>query len=138
MRILVLCTGNSCRSQMAAATLRRLQPDWEVTSAGTFPLDQVHPLAVRVMAEVGLDISGQRPQPVAPLADRPFDHVITVCDDAREACPVFTGEVRHRHHLPFTDPYWAVGTEQERLAVFRQVRDEIEAAFTGWVGELGG
>ncbi len=137
MRILVLCTGNSCRSQMAAATLRRLQPDWEVTSAGTFPLDQVHPLAVRIMAEVGLDISGERPQPVEPLADRPFDHVITVCDDAREACPVFTGEVRHRHHLPFTDPYWAVGTEQERLTAFRRVRDTIRTAFEAFVEQVG-
>ena len=136
MRVLILCTGNSCRSPMAAAFLRRQRPGWEVTSAGTFPLDQFHPLAVRAMAEVGLDISGQRPQPVARLTDRPFDHVITVCDDAREVCPVFTGEVRHRHHFPFIDPYWAVGTQEQRLAAFREVRDEIEATFTDWVEEL--
>ena len=122
---------------MAAALLRQQMPRWEVTSAGTYPLDQVHPLAVRVMAEMGLDISGERPQPVAPLTALPFDHVLTVCDDAREACPIFTGEVRHRHHLPFTDPYWALGTEQERLAVFRQVRDTIRTAFETFVEEVG-
>ncbi len=136
MRILILCTGNACRSPMAAGLLRQLRPGWEVASAGTYPLAQVHPLAVRVMAEVGLDISGERPQPVAPLTARPFDHVITVCDDAREACPVFTGAVRQRHHLPFTDPYWAQGTEQERLLVFRRVRDSIRQGFEGLVREL--
>ncbi len=137
MRVLVLCTGNSCRSQMAAALLRQQRPGWEVISAGTYPLAEVHPLAVRVMAEVGLDISGERPRPVEPFIAQPFDHVITVCDDAREACPVFTGEVRHRHHLPFTDPYWAVGTEQERLAVFRRVRDAMNAAFDRFVRVAG-
>ncbi len=122
---------------MAAALLRQQRPGWEVISAGTYPLDEVHPLAVRVMAEVGLDISGERPRPVEPFVAQPFDHVITVCDDAREACPVFSGEVRHRHHLPFTDPYWAVGTEQERLAVFRRVRDAIDAAFDRFVRVAG-
>ena len=136
MRVLILCTGNSCRSQMAAALLLQQRPSWEVASAGTYPLDQVHPLTVRVMAEVGLDISGERPQPVGPLTGQPFDHVITVCDDAREACPVFTGEVHHRHHLPFTDPYWALGTEGERLLVFRRVRDSIREGFEDWVREL--
>ena len=121
---------------MAAALLRQQRPSWEVASAGTYPLNQVHPLTVRVMAEVGLDISGERPQPVGPLTGQPFDHVITVCDDAREACPVFTGDVRHRHHLPFTDPYWAEGTEQERLAAFRRVRETIRMAFEAFVEEV--
>ncbi len=125
MRILILCTGNTCRSQMAEGFLRWLDPSLEVFSAGTRPGGKVHPLAVRVMAEKGIDISGGRPKDVKEFIDLPFDHVITVCDGAREECPVFTGEVKQRHHIGFDDPAEATGTEEEVLAVFRRVRDEI-------------
>ena len=137
MRILILCTGNSCRSQMAEAFVRRLQPDWAVDSAGTFPASQVHALAIKVLAEAGLDISRHRPKSVGPFVSRPFDYVITVCDDARESCPNFTGEVAHRLHVGFPDPARAVGTEEEVLAVFRQVRDGIRERFGTLVEEWG-
>jgi arsenate reductase len=131
-RILILCTGNSCRSQMAAAFLRALDPDLEVRSAGTHPAERVHPLAVRVMREVGLDLSGERPRPVEEFLDQAFDHVITVCDGAREECPVFSGEVGRRLHVGFVDPAAATGSPEEVLAVFRQVRDEIRERFGEW------
>ncbi len=104
MRVLILCTGNSCRSQMAEGFLRRLRPDWEIYSAGTFPADRVHPLAVKVMAEAGVDISRQWPKTVDQFVSQPFDYVITVCDDARESCPTFTGKVAQRLHMGFEDP----------------------------------
>ncbi|UCD36991.1 MAG: arsenate reductase ArsC [Fidelibacterota bacterium] len=135
-RVLILCTGNSCRSQMAEAFLRQLRPEWEVVSAGTFPAAQVHPLAIRVMDEVGVDLSHQRTTSVDHLIPQSFDYVITVCDDARETCPVFTGEVGARLHIDFEDPARAVGTEEEILKVFRQVRDEIRKRFGEWSGEF--
>ncbi len=125
MRVLILCTGNSCRSQMAEGFLRRLRPDWEIYSAGTFPAGRVHPLTVQVMAEAGVDISRQRPKSVDQFVSQPFDYVITVCDDARESCPAFTGKVAQRLHLGFEDPAMAVGSEEEILLVFRRVREEI-------------
>jgi arsenate reductase len=124
-RVLVLCTGNSCRSQMAEAFVReRLGTRWEVVSAGTAPAATVHPLAVRVMAEVGIDLAGARPKPVAQMLDQPWDLVVTVCDAAHETCPVFPGAVA-KLHLSFDDPARATGDEMQRLAVFRRVRDEI-------------
>jgi arsenate reductase len=124
-RLLILCTGNSCRSQMAAGWVRHLLGDrWQVASAGTHPTKEVHPLAVRVMAEVGIDISKAVPQSVAPLLDQPFDLAITVCDSAREECPVFPG-AREQLHISFPDPVEARGSEEERLAVYRAVRDDI-------------
>ena len=127
IRLLILCTGNSCRSQLAAAWVRELQGErFEVESAGTRPAPAVHPLAIRVMAEVGIDLTGARPQAVDSLAGHSFDLVVTVCDAARESCPVLPGAKRSLH-LSFPDPALADGTDEERLAVFRHVRDEIRA-----------
>src|SRR5574341_2180548 len=103
-RILVLCTGNSCRSQMAEGWLRHLYPDLvEAYSAGSQPAGYVHPLAIRVMAEIGIDLSGGTSKHLSAFMDRPFDKVITVCDSAAESCPVFPGPA-HRYHCDFTDP----------------------------------
>ncbi len=129
-RILILCTGNSCRSQMAEGVLKSLDPSLEVYSAGTDPAAQVHPLAVKVMQEVGIDISHFRPKAVTPFLSTAFDYVITVCDHARETCPVFSGPVSQRLHIGFEDPAAARGTPEEVLAVFRRVRDEIRQAFS--------
>lgn len=123
-RVLFLCTGNSCRSQMAEGLLRELAGDeFDVTSAGTNPT-RINPLAVRVMAEVAVDISAQRSKPVDAMMDQGFDYVITVCGRAREACPVFPGGARQLH-WSFDDPALSVGTDDARLSVFRRVRDEI-------------
>ena len=124
-RVLILCTGNSCRSQMAEGWVNHsLKDGWEARSAGTFPAERVHPLAVRVMAEVGIDISGNAPQQVSLLVGEPWDLVVTVCDSAAETCPAFPGRVE-RIHVSFPDPAAAPGTEEERLPVFRRVRDDI-------------
>lgn len=125
MKILILCTGNSCRSQMAEAFLRSFDQDLEVFSAGTAPSDQVHPKAVLVMQELGIDLSDHFPQQVAEYLDQSFDYVITVCGHARENCPVFMGEVKQRLHIGFDDPAEATGTESEILEEFRRIRDEI-------------
>jgi arsenate reductase len=117
---------------MAEAFLRSLDPALEVHSAGTRPAERVHPLAIRVMQEVGLDLTGQRPRSVEEFLDQAFDHVITVCDGAREDCPVFTGEVGHRFHIGFEDPAAATGPPEEVRAVFRRVRDEIGERFRDW------
>lgn len=129
-RILILCTGNSCRSQMAEGLLKSLNPTLQVFSAGTKPAERVHPLAIKVMKEVGIDIGGNKPKNVEEFVNDSFDYVITVCDDAKETCPVFIGKVQHRLHIGFEDPAEAVGTEEEVLGVFRHVRDEIKRAFT--------
>lgn len=128
-KVLILCTGNSCRSQMAESVLKSLNPSIEVYSAGTEPADQVHPEAVRVMAELGLGISAHPPKSVDQFLSTDFDFVITVCDNAREKCPIFTGNVKERLHIGFEDPAQATGTEEEILAVFRKVRDEIKGYF---------
>ncbi len=128
-RILILCTGNSCRSQMAEGFLKSFDPRLEVHSAGTNPSERVHPRAVQVMEEAGIDISRAYPKDVAMFTDQSFDYVITVCDNARETCPFFRGNVRHRRHIGFEDPAEAVGSEEEILAVFRRVRDEIKRDF---------
>jgi arsenate reductase (thioredoxin) len=129
-KILILCTGNSCRSQMAEGFLKSLGPSLHVSSAGTKPAERVNPLAVRVMKELGIDISGNQPKSVEELVNDSFDYVITVCDNAKETCPVFIGKVQHRVHMGFDDPAEAVGTDEEILAVFRHVRDEIRKAFS--------
>ncbi len=119
IRVLFVCTGNSARSQMAEAVLRRLGgDDFEVFSAGTEPRD-VHPFTIRVLAESGIDWSGARSKSVAEFLDRSFDHVITVCDKARQTCPVFPGE-HASHHWGLEDPAAVEGTEEERLAAFRR------------------
>ena len=128
-KILILCTGNSCRSQMAEGFLKSFDPTLEVYSAGTAPAERVHPKAVQVMAEEGIDISKNYPKSVDQFIDQSFDYVITVCDAAKESCPVFTGNVKHRLHIGFEDPAEATGTEEEILAVFRKVRDEIKRDF---------
>ena len=127
MRILILCTGNSCRSQMAEGFLRSFDPTLEVYSAGTRPSANVHPKAIAVMKEAGIDLSGAFPKNVDRFTKEAFDYVITVCDNAKETCPVFFGKVQHRLHMGFEDPADAVGTEEEVLAIFRRVRDEIRA-----------
>lgn len=130
-RVLVLCTGNSARSQMAEGLLRHLAGDSvEVASAGTRP-SSVHPLAVRAMAERGIDISRQRSKAVGEMTGRSFDWVITVCDHAAESCPVFPGETR-RVHWSFPDPAAVDGDEEARLDAFREVRDALEERFRIW------
>lgn len=131
-RVLFLCTGNSCRSQMAEGWLRHLARDrFDVTSAGTKPAG-LHPDAVLVMREGGVDISGQRSKNVSEFQEQRFDFVITVCDSAKEACPYFPGAVQ-RVHWSFPDPAEAKGTHEERLAVFRQVRDQIAERIKGFI-----
>ncbi len=121
--VLILCTGNSARSQMAEGLLRHDAGDrYEVSSAGTKP-GQVRPEAIAVMQELGIDISGHRSKHVDEFAARHFDYVLTVCDNARESCPVFPGTIAAHH--AFEDPAAFEGTAEERLGVFRRVRDEI-------------
>lgn len=130
--ILVLCTGNSCRSHLAEGILRRALGDhYEIASAGSKPAGFVHPLAVRVMSEVGIDISRHASKHVDEFLDKGVETVITVCGRADQACPVFPGRV-NRHHFPFDDPAHATGTEDEQLAVFRRVRDEIRQVFEAY------
>ncbi len=125
-KVLFLCTHNSARSQMAEGLLRHLAGDrFEVMSAGT-EATFVRPEAISVMAELGIDISGQESETLDRYLDEPFDHVVTVCDDANEACPVFPG-AKNRLHWSFRDPSRATGGDEERLGAFREVRDEILA-----------
>ncbi len=128
-RILILCTGNSCRSQMAEGFLKSFDPDLEVYSAGTGPSDQVHPKAIQVMNEVDIDLSNNYPKNVDQFVNQSFDFVITVCDNARETCPIFAGKVDQQLHIGFEDPAEATGTEEEILEVFLRVRDEIKRDF---------
>ncbi len=131
-RVLFLCTGNSCRSQMAEGLLRHLGGSrFEVFSAGTAP-KPVHSLAVRAMQEVGVDISGQTSKSLDRFLKDRFDAVITVCDRAKESCPIFPGG-GERIHWGFDDPAEAIGTEEERMRVFRRVRDEIRARIEGFL-----
>jgi arsenate reductase (thioredoxin) len=124
-RVLFLCTGNSCRSHMAEGWLRHLAGDrFDSFSAGARPSGFVHPLAIRVMAEIGVDISGHLSKSLDEFAGQTFDLLVTVCDNAREACPVFAGAVS-REHWGFEDPAEAGGSDDEKLKLFRHVRDEI-------------
>ena len=129
MKILILCTGNSCRSQMAEGFLKSFNPDLEVVSAGTKPSSEVHPKAIEVMRESFIDISKNKPKNVEQLLGQSFDYVITVCGGANENCPAFIGNVKQRLHIGFDDPAEASGTEAEILATFRRVRDEIKNEF---------
>jgi len=128
-RILILCTGNSCRSQMAEGFWKSFDKELEVFSAGTKPAERVNPKAIKVMNEVGIDISRGKPENVEKYLDQSFDYVITVCDNAKETCPIFLGDVKHQLHIGFEDPAEATGTEEEILSVFRKVRDEIKEEF---------
>jgi arsenate reductase (thioredoxin) len=131
-RVLFLCTHNSARSQMAEGFLRALAGDrFDVASAGT-EATRVHPLAIWTMGEVGIDISHHVSKGIDALVDQPWDTVITVCDDANERCPVFPGRAT-RLHWNFDDPSRVEGTEEERLRVFRRVRDEIADRLRGWL-----
>lgn len=129
MRILILCTGNSCRSQMAEGFLRSLDSRLNAYSAGTNPAQRVHPMAVQVMSEIGIDLSAHKPKLVDQFLAESFDYVITVCDHAKETCPLFSGRVRVRRHMGFEDPAEASGPPDEVIAVFRRVRDEIWRGF---------
>jgi arsenate reductase len=132
--LLFLCTGNSCRSQMAEALLRAYAGDrFEVYSAGLKPT-QINPYTYRVMAERGLDLAGQYAKHVQEYKGAiDFDTVITVCDDANELCPVYLGKARHRLHWGFEDPAQFKGSDQAKLAKFRQVRDVIDTCIKGWL-----
>jgi arsenate reductase len=130
--VLILCTGNSCRSHLAEGILRSVAGDFlEVHSAGSKPAGYVHPLAIRAMQEIGLDISGHRSKSMTEFMATPVETVITVCGVADQACPVFPGQV-NRHHWPFDDPAHATGTEAEQFEVFRRVRNEIRRTFTAY------
>ena len=112
MKILILCTGNSCRSQMAHGLLQSFDPKLDVFSAGTKPAEKVNPRAVKVMKERDIDISGHTPHNVEEYLNEPWDYVITVCGGATESCPAFIGNVKHRIHIGFNDPSDAVGSEE--------------------------
>jgi arsenate reductase len=130
--ILILCTGNSCRSHLAEGILRKaLGDDWRIASAGSKPAGYVHPLAISVMAEIGIDISSHRSKHLDEFLGEPVETVITVCGKADQVCPMFPGQM-NRHHFPFDDPAHATGTEEQQLTVFRRVRDEIRAVFQAY------
>jgi arsenate reductase (thioredoxin) len=124
-KVLFLCTGNSCRSQMAEAIVNARYPEWRAFSAGTRPAGYVHPMAIRALSEIGITHQGVSKN-VEQFRDDDFDLVVTVCDDANEECPVWLGKGK-RVHQSFRDPAKAAGTEAEKLAVFREVRDEMAA-----------
>lgn len=130
--VLILCTGNSCRSHLAEGLLRQAAGDlFEVHSAGSKPAGVVHPLAIRVMKEIGIDISHHSSKHMNEFLGRKIDTVITVCGNADQACPVFSGQV-NRYHWGFDDPAHATGSEEEILAVFRRVRDQIKLVFEAY------
>jgi arsenate reductase len=131
-RILVLCSGNSARSQMAEGVLKSLDSTLSVQSAGITPAARVNPHAIQAMKEIGIDISGEHPKPVQQFVKQSFDYVITVCDDADKNCPIFAGKVGTRTHIGFPDPAEAKGSEDEIMKVFRQVRDDIRTKFTAY------
>jgi arsenate reductase (thioredoxin) len=134
-RILIICTGNSCRSQMAEGFLRSFDQTLEVYSAGTEPASKVSAHAIAAMKEVGIDIGRHSPKHVNQFIKHTFDYVITVCDDANESCPVFLGSVKHRVHIGFDDPTWTMGTEEEVVNAHRSVRDQIKSAFSAFYEE---
>jgi len=130
--VLILCTGNSCRSHLAEGILRAAANElMDVQSAGSKPAGHVHPLAIRVMKEIGIDISGHRSKHLNEFLQQPIETVITVCGNADQACPMFPGPV-NRYSWGFDDPAKAEGTEEEKLAVFRRVRDEIKMVFEAY------
>lgn len=129
MKILILCTGNSCRSQMAHGFLQSFDKNLKVCSAGTEPAKQVNQKAVQVMKELGVDISHHKPKMVDQYILEEWDYVITVCDHANESCPLFMGKVKHRLHIGFEDPSHAQGSEEFILSEFYRVRDEIKERF---------
>jgi len=130
--VLILCTGNSCRSHLAEGILSQTAGDiLNVVSAGSKPAGYVHPLGIAAMKEIGIDISGHRSKSWDEFKSEPIETVITVCGNADAACPIFPGQV-NRHHWPFHDPAHATGTDEEKMSAFRQVRDEIRRTFTAY------
>lgn len=130
--ILILCTGNSCRSHLAEGLLRAAAGDlFNIVSAGSKPAGHVHPLAIAALKEIGIDISAHRSKHMKEFMDQPIETVITVCGNADQACPIFPGQV-NRHHWPFEDPAHATGTDEELMAIFRRVRNEIRRVFTAY------
>ena len=130
--ILVLCTGNSCRSHMAEGILRAASGGlFRVASAGSKPAGYVHPLSIRALAEIGIDLSGHTSKHMDLFLNHPVETVITVCGKADQVCPVYPGQV-NRYHWPFDDPAHATGTEDEQMQVFRRVRDEIRRVFEAY------
>jgi arsenate reductase (thioredoxin) len=130
--VLVLCTGNSCRSHLAEGILREVAGDsLNVQSAGSRPAGYVQPLAIQVMKEIGIDISAHRSKHMNDFLQQPVETVITVCGHADQACPLFPGQV-NRHHWGFDDPAHAVGTDEEKLTLFRRVRDEMRRVFEAY------
>ena len=137
--VLILCTGNSCRSHLAEAILRAAAGDLlEVASAGSKPAGYVHPLAIRALAEIGIDASAHRSKHLSEFLDKNVETVITVCGNADQVCPMFPGQM-NRYHWGFDDPAHATGTEDEQFAVFQRVRDEIRRVFEAYAaGRRGG
>ena len=129
MKILILCTGNSCRSQMAHGFLQSFDKELTVCSAGTEPARQVNQTAVKVMKEIGVDISHHAPKMVDQYLNEEWNYVITVCDHANETCPAFFGKVKHRQHIGFEDPSHVVGTDEFIWSEFIRVRNEIKEGF---------
>lgn len=129
MKILILCTGNSCRSQMAHGFLQHFDEKLTVRSAGTEPAKQVNQTAVKVMKEAGIDISHHTPKMVDQYINDEWDYVITVCDHANETCPIFMGKVKHRLHMGFEDPSHAKGSEEFILSEFYRIRNQIKNDF---------
>ena len=130
--VLVLCTGNSCRSHMAEGFLRAATNGaFEAASAGSNPAGYVHPLAIKAMAEIGIDISQHTSKHMKDFLARDVETVITVCGNADQACPIFPGQV-NRYHWPFVDPAHATGSEAEQMKVFREVRDQMRHVFEAY------
>ncbi len=129
MKILILCTGNSCRSQMGEVFMDSYDNRLDVVSAGTEPSHEVHPKALKVMADLGFDLSKHRPESVKDYLDVNFDYLITVCGGAKESCPAFVGKVKNRIHIGFDDPAEAEGSEEFILSEFTRIRDEINKDF---------
>ena len=133
--VLILCTGNSCRSQMAEGFWNELgEGRWEAVSAGSNPAGFVHPFAIKVMKETGIDLSHSRSKSLNEFKDDKFDLVITVCDIAKESCPIFPG-AKETLHWPFDDPADATGSQEEQMTVFRTVRDQIREQIAGYLAE---
>lgn len=131
-KVLILCTGNSCRSHLAEGILRAAAGNlFDVVSAGSKPAGYVHPLAIRAMAEIGIDISGHRSKHMDEFLSGPIETVITVCGNADQACPMFPGQV-HRYHWGFDDPAHAEGSDEEKFVMFSRVRDEIRRVFEAY------
>jgi arsenate reductase (thioredoxin) len=130
--VLILCTGNSCRSHLAEGILHAVAGDiLTIVSAGSKPAGYVHPLAIAAMKEIGIDISHHRSKSWDEFMHQPIETVITVCGNADQLCPIFPGQV-NRHHWPFYDPAHAIGSDEEKLSAFRRVRDEIRRIFTAY------